>query len=141
MEQLSSFLELLLTALITALVPTLVAMLAVWLKAKLQELKDQVPANVMDQVDLIAEMVVMAAEQSGLAGLIKNTAEAKKAYAMDMGEQWLRGSLGLMLDLDKLGETFWNAVKLGLDSAIEAKVGTMLNHLDVVELVESEPCE
>ena len=50
---------------------------------------------------------------------------AKKAWAMDYGERVLREQLGLFLDLNKLGDSFWDSVLAGLDASVEAKVYRM----------------
>jgi hypothetical protein len=126
-ETLSKFVELLLQSVITLAVPVITAFVVAWLRAKVQEVNAEIPGEVRWAIDVVASMVVEAAEQSGLTDEILNVAENKKAWAMQYGEELLRAQLGLYLDLDKLGQQFWNAVLSGLDAAIESKVYRMNN--------------
>lgn len=121
-ETLSAFLQILLQSVVAVAVPVLTAMVVSYVRAKMAEIKGQVPAEVLATIDLVADMVVAAAEQSGLKDEIMAQGENKKAWAMQYGEELLREQLGLFLDLDKLGASFWDAILSGLDMEIEAKV-------------------
>jgi len=124
-ETLSKFVELLLQSVITLAVPVITALLVAWLRAKVQESKGQLPGEVRWAIEAVAALVVEAAEQSGLKDEILKEGSAKKAWAMQYGEELLREQLGLFLDLEKLGDDFWQAILRGLDMAIEAKVYRM----------------
>jgi hypothetical protein len=120
-----AFLQTLLLALIAAAVPSLTTLVVLWIKAKIEDLKQNIPYHVLDQIELVADIVVMAAEQSGLAAEAQNLAFDKKAWAMTTGELWLKSQLGLTMDLNKMGDAFWASVKVGLNAAIEARVADM----------------
>jgi hypothetical protein len=121
-EVLSKFLEVLIASIITMAVPALVALAAVWLRQKAASIKTRLPENVLWMVGQVAGMVVDAAEQTGAWAELLETGEAKKKWAMERGEAILRETLGLSLDLDKLGDNFWAAVLTGLNAGIEQKV-------------------
>ena len=121
---LSEFVTLLLTAVITAAVPVITALAVKWLNAKAQELQAQIPAEALMYAEMVARVVVAAAEQSGLSGAIANESAAKKEWAMERGEELLRQYLALDLDLNKLGDDFYQAVLAGLDAAVEAEVAS-----------------
>lgn len=125
MQVVSEFLMLVLSALVTAFVPVIALALRNYLVARQEEVKAYIPESVLGQIDFIADLVVAAAEQSGLTNELLREGAAKKEWAMNLGEAWLKENLGLMLDLDKLGDTFWDAVIEGLGAAIEAKVAGM----------------
>lgn len=121
-EVLSAFVETLLSAVIVAVVPAAVALVVAWLRVKQKELESKVPAEVLLYTETVADMVVKAAEQSGLAGYLSHVGMEKKVWAMEQGEALLKEHLGLVLDLNKLGDEFWDSVLAGLDAAIEARV-------------------
>lgn len=119
------FLELLLTSVITVVVPVLTAFVVTYIRKKTAELEREIPQEVLYGIQTVADMVVVAAEQSGLKDEVLNTAENKKAWAMQYGEDLLRGMFGASPDLNKLGDAFWESVLRGLDVAVEQRVGQM----------------
>jgi hypothetical protein len=127
-ETVSMFLQLLLQALVVPALVSLTVYGVKWLAAKVTEAKAKVPKDVLDTIDHVAETVVWAAEQSGLKHELMQTGKAKKAWAMNYGEQVLKQQLGLTLDLDKLGDKYWKGVVDALDAAIEAKVAQSFNY-------------
>lgn len=126
-ETLMKFVEILLTTVITVAVPVLTAYIAAYVRKKTAELERQVPKDVLMAINLVADMVVTAAEQSGLKDELLRTGRAKKDWAMEYGEEMLRNFFGASPDLHKLGDVFWESVLKGLDVAIEQRVGVM-NH-------------
>lgn len=121
-DSLSQFVQLLLY---TVAVPALVTLSSAgirWLKAKALEAKAKLPGELIYTLETVAKMAVAAAEQSGLADLIANDGKAKKAWAMRYAENMLRQQYGLILDLDSLGDAWWQGVVHSLDGAIEAGV-------------------
>jgi len=118
----SQFLTLLLMSFITAAVPIITTVVVKWLRMKAKEIEAQIPADVLAQTKAIARIVVAAAEQAGLTGALAELGMDKKEYAISMGEMLLNQYLGLDLDLDALGDAFWESVLAGLDAAVEAEV-------------------
>lgn len=121
-ETLSKFVELLLQSVITIAVPVLTALIVSFVRAKIKQVDAFLPEQVRWAIEAVAQTVVEAAEQSGLKDELLKEGANKKAWAMQYGEELLREQLGLFLDLDKLGASFWDAILSGLDMEIEAKV-------------------
>ena len=124
-ETIARFIEMLLSAAITIAVPVITAALVRWIHSKRQEIEDQLPGEILYTVRTVADLVVTAAEQSGLWDEALATGKAKKEWAMQMGEQWLRETFGLSPSLAKLSDEVWAAILQGLDMAIERRVRGM----------------
>ena len=97
----SEILQNVLTVVVSTIAPILVGMLAVWLKQKRDEFLDKLDDRWEWAAADAVRIAVLAAEQSGLAKLIDNTAKAKKAYACEVAEQYLR-RYNFDVDLDVL---------------------------------------
>ena len=100
--------------LLRLLMPVLVGFVVAWgtglyLKGKAW-LETKVSAEIAAQLYNAARIAVFAAEQSGLAGLIVNTATSKKAYAVGVAEQWL-AARKINLDLDIIANAIEAAVR------------------------------
>ena len=121
-EVLSGFLQVLLEIVIVAVVPALAALAVAWLKVKQKEIESKLPSEVLNTIGIVSGILVQAAEQSELAGYLKKEGISKKDWAMAEGEKLLKEQLGLFLDLDKLGDVFWQSVLSGLDASIESEV-------------------
>lgn len=121
-ETIARFVEMLLGAAIAVAVPVITAALVRWLNSKRVEIEDRLPAEVLYTVRTVADLVVTAAEQSGLWDEALATGKAKKEWAMQMGEQWLRETFGLSPSLSKLSDEMWAAILRGLDMAVERRV-------------------
>jgi len=121
-EVLSAFLQSLLNLVILAIVPAAVGLVVAWLRVKQRELEQKLPGEVLYTIKTVAKMVTQAAEQSQLSGWLEEEGMKKKEWAMLEGEKLLKEQLGLVLDLNKLGDTFWKSVLAGLDASIEAEV-------------------
>lgn len=96
-------LQLVLQALLAAALPVIVKFLVDWLKAKTSELMLGLDQQTRWAINEAVEIAVRSAEQSGLAGLIEESAEAKKRYACDFAEKYL-ARFGIILDLDVLAD-------------------------------------
>ncbi|RPJ03162.1 MAG: hypothetical protein EHM39_00035 [Chloroflexi bacterium] len=121
--QFGAFLQLFLSGVAIPALILLTSAGAKWLAAKAQEAKAGLPNELVYTLQHVAQMAVAAAEQSGLAGHIADTAEEKKAWAMQWAENLLKQQFGLVLDLDALGDQWWEGMVDSLDGAIEADVG------------------
>jgi hypothetical protein len=104
-----SIIEKVLLAVISVALPLLLKWLFDWLKLKRAEFEQNVGEQWVYALDEAVRLAVRAAEQSGLAKLITDTAEAKKRYAIDRAESYLH-ERGFDIDLDVL------------EAAIEAEV-------------------
>jgi Bacteriophage holin of superfamily 6 (Holin_LLH) len=99
----NNVLQLALQAVLTVALPVVVKFLVDWLRAKTNELMLGLDQQARWAVNEAVEIAVRSAEQSGLAGLIEGSAEAKKRYACDFAEKYLAG-FGIKLDLDVLAD-------------------------------------
>ena len=124
-ETIARFVEMVLSAAIAIAVPLITAALVRWINSKRQEIEDRLPSEILYTVRTVADLVVTAAEQSGLWDEALATGKAKKEWAMQMGEQWLRETFGLSPSLAKLSDEVWTAILQGLDMAIERRVRGM----------------
>ena len=104
---------------LVAVIPVLVALVAGWLKIKWEQFKNGQNQDAMWALTEAVRIAVAAAEQSGLAKLISDTAESKKAFAIDFAERWLARA-GIDMDLDLIVD------------AIEAEVGEQFPHTEPV---------
>lgn len=76
------FLNILLQALVTAAAPILIAFVIGWVRQLMAKAKASVTTEQWLLLQSLAATVVAAAEQSGLAGQIAATGQAKKAWAI-----------------------------------------------------------
>jgi hypothetical protein len=81
--------QLVLQALLAAALPVVVQFLVDWLRAKTDELMLGLDQQTRWAVNEAVEIAVRSAGQSGLAGLIEKTAEAKKHYACEFAARYL----------------------------------------------------
>ena len=92
-----------LLAVVTAVVPVLVKLLADWVQAHVAEVMNEIDQDLRYVIDEAVRIAVSAAEQSGLAKLIKNEAEEKKRFACEVAERYL-AQYGVVVDLDVLAD-------------------------------------
>lgn len=98
------FVQQILELVLKALLPVVVGMVAVWVKALRDEALGKLKEKDRWMVEEAVRVAVTAAEQSGLAGHIRNEANAKKKYALGVAEAYL-GRFGLgSVDLDVLAD-------------------------------------
>lgn len=81
-QELISFFQVILNLIVDTVVPLLVGLVAVWIKRKIDEVKSKLTSQQITDIEYYTKIVVQAAEQSGLAKLIEDTAAAKKDYAI-----------------------------------------------------------
>jgi len=105
-----SIVEKVLLAVIAVALPILLKMLADWLQLKRDEFENLVGEELSFALADAVRIAVLAAEQSGLAKLIEDTAEAKKRYAFDIAERYLH-ERGFNIDLDLISAAIEAAVK------------------------------
>jgi len=87
-EVILNFLSMFAESFLNVALPILASMAAAWLFAKVREAWGKLKEKHFDEIvflEEIAQMAVLAAEQSGLSGAIQN----KKAYALDLVENAL----------------------------------------------------
>ena len=109
----NEFLSAFVSNLLMAFAPVLAAALAAWIIAEVKLAWAQFKAakpDIADQLEWAARTAVMAAEQAQAGKL----AEEKKAYALEVAQQWL-AMKGLNVDLT------------AIDAAIEAAVYDEIN--------------
>lgn len=92
-----SFIMNIATAALNILAPVLVGLAASLVYTLVQQVKLRLSASQLSQLQSLGELVVKAAEQAGLAGLIVNEAETKKAWALSELQRLLneRGLSGI----------------------------------------------
>ena len=99
-EVVLEFISLLAESLLNMVLPVLASLASAWLFAKVKEAYAKLKEKYSDELyflEEIAQMAVLAAEQSGLAGAI----EDKKAYALDLVENALR-ERGINIDVSEI---------------------------------------
>lgn len=114
MEFVNMFIE----KLMMYMLPPLAALIAAWIVAQIKlvlaKAKSYNP-DVMYQVEWVTGLVVKAAEQAGIAGLISD----KKAWALEQAEKMLLAQ-GLTVDLEIIATAIESAVWTEINSQPEA---------------------
>jgi len=105
----AEILQNILVAVISATAPALIGMVAVWIKLKRDEFMNTLDERYAWAIPEAARIAVLAAEQSGLAGLILNEAEVKKRYAIEVAEGYLQ-QYHIDVDLDVISALIEAAV-------------------------------
>lgn len=121
MNEISQFVVIVLMGIIGTVIPPLTLFVVRWISAKAEELKNNSSAEQIYQFTVMVKMVVHAAEQSGLVGLI----EDKKQYAIDT----------LQAIVDARG---WKIPIAQIEAEIEAAIH---QGLEMVQLDDEEPIE
>jgi len=107
--QWNDFLSQFLTLVIIGVIPIIAHYVVQYLKAQSKRIEswitENIPSDELFELQKVARMVVKAAEQAGMAGLVKE----KKAYAVQIAQEWL-SSHGMEMDIS------------AIDAAIEAAV-------------------
>jgi len=99
-----------LEAMLAVVLPVAVGVLAAWLRARRDEILSHMGEREREMLLQAVDIAVNAAEQSGLAGHIRDVGAEKKKFALDTAEAYLR-RWGLEIDLNVLA------------AMIEAEVG------------------
>jgi hypothetical protein len=89
-HELSDFVTFLLNAFITASVPAIAGAVVFLIRAKYTEIVARAGSGRVDDLIRMTYIVVRAAEQSGLKGLIENTGASKKEYAINALQEWVQ---------------------------------------------------
>jgi hypothetical protein len=116
--------------------PVLIAFIVAWIKAKTDEIKANIKANLDDSqeaaLDWAVKTAVNAAEQSGLVDVALN----KKVVALEIAEALLK-SRGIDIDLQSVSDAIEAAVWTELNSpASDVSKAAVFN-----KTVEAQPCE
>jgi flagellar motor component MotA len=106
----SHILQVVLEAVCAIAIPFLVKFLIDWLKAKSKSLLQELDMETREALYEAVRIAVTSAEQSGLAGLIERSAEAKKRYACAFAEKYL-AQWGIGIDLDVIADMIEAEVK------------------------------
>lgn len=113
---LGTFLELFLKSIVAIAVPTLAYVFYKWASVRIKTVEHFLSAAQMEQLREFVAVVTTAAEQSGLAGLIKDVGAAKKQYALD-ALQAIVDSKGWKISVEQLDAEIENAIRLGVHQA------------------------
>ena len=108
--ELDNFLNIVIKVFITAAVPILTVMVIGWLNAAKDQLKVSLSAEQFAQLEAVTEVLVQAAQQSGLAGKMSNDGAVKKAWVVEQLKQYASDNGLVGLDV------------AGFSALIEAKV-------------------
>ena len=93
-----------LVAVLTLALPVVLKLLADWLKLSRDKLLSNLDSEARYALEEAVRIAVAAAEQSGLANLIRNEAEVKKNYAIGVAEKYLQEVCKLNIDLDIIAD-------------------------------------
>lgn len=115
MDQLSLAVQIFLGAVISASVPTITAFIIRYLNILYERGKMSLKAEQVIFLEGLVAMAVRAAEQSGLSDQIKNTAENKKAYAIDSVQTAL-ATRGIKIDVKEIADKIEEAINLGIQT-------------------------
>ena len=97
-EQFADFLTILIRAVIAVGLPILIAFVAQWIRGKTALVGHRLTTEQKGLITWTLRTVVMAAEQSGLSGELKQLGVSKKEYAINEASSWL-ASVGLPVNL------------------------------------------
>lgn len=86
---------------ITVLAPILFTLLGKLIWDYAQKVQSQIPAEQLAFAKGLIKQLVLAAEQSGLTGQIREAGEEKRKYVIDLAEKELKAR-GIDMDLDVL---------------------------------------
>jgi len=108
-------LQLIAQIVISVLLPIFLTYAVVAVKSWWAKIKAQIPAEQFAFASGVIKSLVLAAEQSGLAGIIANEGQAKKQWVLDRAEKAL-AEHGIVMDLDALADMIEAAVKAELNA-------------------------
>jgi hypothetical protein len=99
----------LLLTLIQVLVPVFLGFAIVWVKGQIEAGKAKLSKEQLDMMTSLAQKFVLAAEQNGLTGAIKDEAAAKKEWALLRLESEM-DQRGIHMDVRLLSDAIESAV-------------------------------
>ena len=114
----NELLNTLLVTLLPVLATALVGFLVRWINAQTAKIQAQIGETNWRTINSFIELSVMAAEQSGLAGLIKNEGTAKKEFVLKLVQDFLNEKGFEEIDVKRV------------DAAIEAAVFSYITPVD-----------
>jgi len=89
MDVVSELLQKIAVDVVTILAPVAVAFVAAWLSRQTQLVKAKLNAEQWKLITSVVDAAVVAAEQSGLAGYIKDLGSEKRDYALNYAQKFL----------------------------------------------------
>ena len=98
-----SVVEQLLVAVLTVAIPIITKYVVDWLKAQRELLKLRFDEQEWRMIVSFTNLMIEAAEQSGLAGHIADVGEAKKAFVLNQVQAYLDDN-GIVVDVDRLSD-------------------------------------
>lgn len=116
-DEVQTFVSLLLKAAIEALIPVLVAALIVLARQGWQYIASKLSANQLFVIREVVGVAVRAAEQSALIGLIIDSAEEKKQYAITTVQNMLTKRGITKIDVDEISDWIEAAIREGAQDA------------------------
>lgn len=114
--------QLVLQIIISVLLPLFLAFAIGAVRTWWAKIKAQIPAEQYAFAFSIVSQLVLAAEQSGLAGIISNESKAKKKWVIERVEAEL-AKVGINLDLETISDMIEAAVKAELNKDKELAEG------------------
>lgn len=114
--QVVTFITLLIGLLISGAVPVITVAFYRWIAARATEIQARLSADQIAQFRSLVAMAIMAAEQSGLAGLIQNIGTEKKRLATDT-LQAIVDARGWHIPIQQIESEIEAAIAQGLESA------------------------
>lgn len=105
----NEILMIVLKAVITVALPVLLKLLFDWLKLQKLKFEQNLDAETRYIIEEAVRLAVLAAEQSGLAGLLGEKYKDKKSFALAAAEKFL-AQYGITIDLDVLAALIEAAV-------------------------------
>lgn len=125
-DELQLFASALIREAVNVLVPLLIAFLVLLIRKGKQYIEARMTERQLGIVGEVVKVSVRAAEQSGLIGLILNTAEAKKEYAVAAVQKALQHRGITRIDVDEISDWIEAAIREGLQDAGVFEVAEVL---------------
>lgn len=116
------FINIFLSAVLVVIVPPIAYRLFKWLQAREKDVEASLSASQLDTLRYVADLAVKAAQQSGLADLIANTGEEKKAWAITFA-QTLLNELGLP---EVSAVTLAGLIEAGINAGVHLPAATII---------------
>lgn len=131
----SGFVTILLQIVIDSAVPVFVGLVVMWGLKRIKLIEANLTANEIQQFKGMVETVVMAAEKSGLSGIIGTAGAAKKKWAID-ALQAIVDAHGWKIPVAQIEAEIEQAIALGLHRGVDS---SQLESAMGFSLPETEP--
>lgn len=122
-DEVQLFVSYLIREAIVALVPVFISFLVLLARKAKQFLEARLTEKQLSTIETLSIIAVRAAEQSGLIGLIENTAHAKKQYAVSFMQRALEVRGITKIDVDEISDWIEAAIRQGLQDSGVVEVG------------------